>query len=345
MQVTRLAKFRRQTNRLALAVAVLAACGFAPRTTRAELLKVGLLKTSGAGPVFVAQEKGYFSGEGLDVESVVFDSAQPVAVAVVSGAIDFGATALTAGFYSLAGQGALRVIAAQSFERPGYRDQAVVASNRAWNEGLKSFADLPGHSVAISQIGGSPHYSLGLLCEKFGIDMKSLSVLPLQSNANRISAITGGTADTAIIPVTYVMGSLQRGDAKLLGWVGDYVPWQLGAVFISTKAANERRDMVERFLRAYRRGTRDYYEAFSGADGKLRLGPTAPEIVAIIAKATGQPADDIRLGITYIDAEARVDVKDILHQIAWYKAQGMIKPEIDGDAIIDRRYAVPLPER
>ena len=310
----------------------------------AEHIKIGSLKTVGTGPIYIADAKGYFAAENLEIEMVVFDSAQPVAVAAVAGDIDIGATALTAGFYSLAGQGALRMLAAQSFERPGYQDQAVVASNRAWDAGLKSIKDLAGHSVAISQIGGAPHYSLGLLAEHFGIDLRNLRVLPLQSNANRISAIAGNTADSAIIPVTYVTASLRRGEAKLLGWVGDYAPWQLGAVFVSTRTANERRDMLERFLRAYRRGTHDYHAAFTGADGKLRFGATADEIAAIIAKGAGQKDEDIRLGITYLDAEGRIDVKDILHQIAWYKAQGMIKGEVDGAAIIDKRYAVPLPE-
>ena len=193
-------------------------------------------------------------------------------------------------------------------------------------------------------VGGAPHYSLGLLAQKFGIDMQSLRVLPLQSNVNRIAAVTGGTADTAIIPVTYAMPSIQRGDAKLLGWVGDYVPWQVAAVFASTKATNDRADMLKRFLRASKRGVEDYCDAFIGPDQKLRFGPTAPAIIAIIAKYTGQPEADIRLGITYLDREGRVDMQDVQRQIAWYRAQGMLKGETDAKTVIDLRYAIPLPE-
>jgi NitT/TauT family transport system substrate-binding protein len=311
---------------------------------QAETIKIGLLKTVGTTPIFIAEEKGYFAAEGLDVENVVFDSAEPIAVAVVSGAIDIGATGLTAGFYTLAGQGALKMLASDSFERPGFQGQAVLVSNRAWAAGLKSFTDLPGHSVAISQIGGAPHYSLGLLAEKFGIDLKSLRVLPLQSNVNRIAAVTGGTADTAIIPVTYAMPSIQHGDAKLLGWVGDNTPWQVAAVFVSTKSTNERGAMLKRFLRAWQHGVDDYRAAFIGPDQKLRFGATAPAILAVIAKYTGQPEADIRLGISYLDAQSRIDMKDVQHQIDWYRAQGMLKGDVDANGVVDRRYAVPLPE-
>jgi NitT/TauT family transport system substrate-binding protein len=50
---------------------------------RAETIKVGLLKTVGAGPIFIAEEKGYFAAEGLEVQNVVFDSAEPIAKAVI----------------------------------------------------------------------------------------------------------------------------------------------------------------------------------------------------------------------------------------------------------------------
>ncbi|HWE75250.1 MAG TPA: ABC transporter substrate-binding protein [Stellaceae bacterium] len=329
---------------LRLSLVALACCVALATGARAEKIKVGMLKTVGAGPIYIAEDRGYFAAEGLEIEEVIFDSAEPIAVATVSGSVDIGATGLTAGFYQLAGQGALKMLASESFETPGFQGQAVLVSNHAWEGGLKAFTDLAGHSVAISQVGGAPHYSLGLLEEKFGIDPKSVRVLPLQSNANRIAAVTGGTADTAIIPVTYAMPSIQKGDAKLLGWVGDNTPWQVAAVFASTKSANERGDMLNRFLRASLRGVKDYCDAFSGPDDKLRFGPTAPEILSIVAKHTGQKEADIKLGITYLDPQARIDVKDVGHQIVWFRAQGMVKGDFDANSVIDKRYAIPLPQ-
>ena len=31
-----------------------------------------------------------------------------------------------------------------------------------------------------------------------------------------------------------------------------------------------------------------------------------------------------------------------LHQIEWFKGQGMLPEDVDGGAMIDKRYAVPL---
>ena len=42
-------------------------------------------------------------------------------------------------------------------------------------------------------------------------------------------------------------------------------------------------------------------------------------------------------------SQPALDMKDILHQTAWYQSQGMVKLEVDGDRIIDRRFiARPL---
>jgi NitT/TauT family transport system substrate-binding protein len=333
----------RATASFVLGVVVLAADAFAP--AQAEAIKIGTLKIAAYSPMFIAQEKGYFAAEGLNPELVYFDSAEPVAVGVASGSLDFGLSGTSGGLYSLCGQGALRIIAGGPREVPGFQFFVVIASNRSDAAGLKSYKDLAGHAVAVSQIGSPTHYSLALIEEKYGLDPATIRVLPLQSVPNQLSAVSGGQADATIANATVALPVVQRGDAKLIGSVGDETPWQIGVVYAATKMADDRRDTVERFLRAYRKGARDYHDAVTGADGKRADGPATAAIMAIIAQYTGQTIEQIKLAIAYNDAEARLDVKDLLHQIAWFKAQNMVKGPVNGQEIIDPRYVIPLPER
>src|SRR5262249_49069831 len=117
------------------------------------ILHERLLKLASSGGVFIAAERGYFTGAGVDVELRFFDAAQPIAVAAVAGDVDIGVTGLTAGFYNLAGKGALRIIAGQSREEPSYHLIAYLASNKAYSAGLAALEDLPGRSIGITQIG------------------------------------------------------------------------------------------------------------------------------------------------------------------------------------------------
>jgi NitT/TauT family transport system substrate-binding protein len=325
-----------------LCAVVTAVAAVAP--ARAEPIKIGVLRSVGSVVAFVAQEKGYFAAEGLASELVFFESAQPISVATASGDIDFGVSGLTGSLFSLAGQGVMRIIGGGAHEMPGFKLQAYVASNRAYAAGVRTYKDFASHSFGTSQIGAPGQYSVVLLAEKYGFDLQSVRIMPLQSIPNIVSALVGGQADFAILPGPSIMPTIERGDVKLIGWAGEETPYQLSAAFASTKTANEHREAVERFLRAYRKGARVYHDAFADAGEKRRDGAEAPEMVAIIAKNTAITADQARLGIAWVDGEERIDMKDTLRQVAWYRSQGLVKGDFDPATIFDSRYAVSLPE-
>jgi len=303
----------------------------------AEKLRIGVLRLASSGPVFVAADKGYFAAEGLDVELKFFDAAQPVAVATVSGDVDIGVTGLTAGFFNLAGKGALRIVAAQSREEPGYHLDAWVASRQAYDAGLKTLADLPGHSIGITQVGSTFHYNVGLIAQKLQFPLTSLKLVPLQSMGNMASALRGGQVEAASVPATLAAPLLAAGAVHLLGWVGDETPWQLGAIFTTQRAISERHDTIAAAVRAYQKGARDFYDAFlkKGPDGKPMEGPTAPALLAVISKYTGLVPDQIRPGIPYVDPDGRLLVRDIYNQVAWYQEQGLVDKDVDPKTIVD----------
>jgi NitT/TauT family transport system substrate-binding protein len=305
-------------------------------------IKIGVTKNSVYGPFFVAEARGYFTQEKLQAELVYFDSTLLLGTAVASGSIDFAAGNATAAIYNLGGQGALRIIAGFAQDSPGFQLFAFAASNRAYEAGLKNVAALSGHTVAVQSLGAAAGYILSLVAAKYHLDPAAIRELPLQSNSNMISAVTGGTADAFLGPATPIIPVTQRGDAKLLGFSGDEVRWQLGTIYTATKTANDRHAVTERFLRAYRRGIHDYDDAFVDASGTRRDSADAPAILDILSKHLDQPPEAVKPALGYVSAEGRLDVKDILRQIAWYKSQGMIKPDVDAEKTIDKRYVVPL---
>ncbi len=92
-------------------------------------------------------------------------------MATTSGDVDFGITAFTAGLYNLAGKGTLKVIGGMSREKAGYPLIGYFASNNAYAAGLKTPKDLAGKRIAVTQVGSSFHYSLGLLADKYGFKL------------------------------------------------------------------------------------------------------------------------------------------------------------------------------
>jgi NitT/TauT family transport system substrate-binding protein len=333
---------RRSVFRTALLASVTLAWAL---PAHAESIKVGISKLLSYPAVPIAIERGYFKEQGIDAEMSYFDSAQPIAVAVASGSVDFGVSGLSAAFYTLAGQGQLRMIAASGYEKPGFYNIVLLSSLKAYNAGLTSPKGLAGHTVAVTQLGTSLELNLARIAQKFGVDFKSLEIKPLQSNTNVISALTGGTVDTGIIPASPALPLIAKNEVKVLSWVGDDVPGNTGsAAYTGTKTANERGDLVKRFLVAYRHGMKDFHDAFTDASGKRKDQTGAPAMLDLMSKFTGASKEEIEKATPYVDAQGRINVSEIKSQIAWYTSQGLIKGKVDADELIDKRYAIALPE-
>ena len=96
--------------KLAAAAGIAAGVSIAPLGTAfaADKITVGALRFTSHAPSFIAFERGYFADEGLEVNFEFFQAAQPMAVAIASGDVDFGITAISGGLINLAEKGAIK---------------------------------------------------------------------------------------------------------------------------------------------------------------------------------------------------------------------------------------------
>jgi len=326
---------------LVFALTIITAPAFA-----ADHVKVGTTRLIGYVSVPVGLAHGYFQAQGLEVEQVYFDSAQPIAVAAASGDIDFGIAGPSAGFYNLAAQGQVKLVGASGADSKGFHALEFLASNKAWDSGLKTPHDLPGHTVAITQLGTALHNIIGILAERDGFPLSAVEVKPLQSNTVVTSALIGGTVDAAVMPNGPILNLVNKGQIKFLGWTSDYAPLKAGVMLLAAKRdLDERADIVRRFLIAYRQASRDIHDAFTGLGEVRQDGPTAPEITRIISDFTGLPPEQVEAGAPYVEPDARIGIAGYADQIAWLKSQGLLKDNIRIHDLIDKRYALTTPSK
>jgi len=312
----------------------------------ADHVKVGTTRLIGYVSVPVGLAQGYFQAEGIDVEQVYFESAQPIAVAAASGDVDFGVAGPSAGFYNLAAQGQVKLIGASGGDSKGFHALEFLASNKAWDAGLKTPHDLPGHSVAITQLGTALHNVIGILAERDGFPMSAVEVKPLQSNSTVISALIGGTVDASVAPNGPILNLVEKGQIKFLGWTSDYAPLKAGVMLLAAKRdLDERGDVVKRFLIAYRKASHDIHDAFTGPGEVRQDGPNAQQIIEIISEFTGQPPSQIESGAPYVQSDARINIDGYAKQIAWLHSQGLLKADIKIENLIDKRYALTTADK
>src|SRR6202000_2939289 len=181
----------------------------------ADTIKIGTLKVTTLGPVYIGQAKGYFATEGLDAQLINFDAPQAMPAALLSGDIDFAIVGLSAAFYNAAGpSGNLKIIAGDVSEHPGFQVTGFAVSNAAAKAGLTSLKDLPGHSLGIPAIGAIGHYDFGLVAEKYGFAIDSVRLVQSGSFANLASALAGGSVDAAAQGGSALKPALLRGDVQ-----------------------------------------------------------------------------------------------------------------------------------
>ncbi len=300
-----------------------------------EKVVVGALPFVSSAPLFLAQEEGFYEREGLEVRIEFFRAAQPVALAVTTGDLDFGVTGLTAGFFNLAHRGGLRIIAAQAQVAPGFRFIAYCVNEEAWQAGFRSLAHYPGKRVGITQQGSTFHYMIGQLAEKQGFELRRVRLVPLESVPNMIAAVQGGSVDSILLPAHLALPLEGKGVLRILGWVGEETPWQLGAVFASGETLERRSTMVDKFLRAYRSGAALYADAFLQRNeaGERVFGDRARELVVKLQRYIPSTEQQILEGAPFIDRHAAISADDVRAQVDWFQEHRLVDDGLQVEAL------------
>ncbi|MGK6316728.1 ABC transporter substrate-binding protein [Neorhizobium sp. DT-125] len=294
----------------------------------AEKLRIGTL--TGQYPIYIAIEKDYFREKGLDVEIVEFQGAQPVAVAVASGDIDIGVTAFTAGFYNLAAQGVLKIVAGATKDNADYYTNVIYVSKKAYDGGLKSVEQLPGKVFGTTQAGSSTHLTLGKFADLYKFDIKSVDVRPMQTEPASLAALSTGQLDMVITRPEVAASFVDSGTIVRLRPVVDYFALQFSGAFTSQSFIGKNPKAVEGFVAGYVKAIGEYNAVFhrKGPDGKPLKDGRTRELLDIAQKYVfkNQPDADEKIlsSIRNYVPNGAVDAADIAWQLDWYKRMGFI---------------------
>ncbi len=305
----------------------------------ADKINVGALRFTSHSASFVAFERGYFKEQGLEVEFKFFQAAQPMAVAIASGDVDFGVTAISGGLINLANKGAIKVIGGALHEEAGVDGQMILASKKAFDGGLTKPSMLKGRSFGITQAGSSFHYMAHKIAQKEGFAGSEIKVKPLQKVGAIIGALKSGQIDAWSIVPHIAKGLAKSKKVMIIGKVADYIPdYQVTTVFTSADNAANKKDLVKRFLIAFSKGADDFNAALVD---KTAGDKAAEDMVKLIHKYvyTSRPyekaAPSIRNGAMRINKNAKLNLTNVKDQLAWFQSEGLVSKDITIDTLVD----------
>ncbi|MFV2003221.1 MAG: ABC transporter substrate-binding protein, partial [Paracoccaceae bacterium] len=288
---------------------------------------------------FVAVERGYFADNGLDVELKFFQAAQPMAVAIAAGDVDYAVTAMSGGLVSLAGKGAIKVIGGALSEEEGIDGQKILASNAAYDAGLTTPAGLDGKLFGISTAGSSFHYMGAKISAAEGVSVK---FKPLQKVGVIIGALKSGQIDAWSIVPHIAKPLAGAGAVKIIGNVSDYIPnYQVTTVFTSANNAANERAMTENFLAGFSLGVADYnaamVDATQGEDASAAMVDLIHKYV-YTDRPREKAAPSIINGSMRLNAGAALNVASIEDQLNWFQSVGLVDADITLATLLDTSY-------
>jgi NitT/TauT family transport system substrate-binding protein len=302
----------------------------------ADHVSVGLVNASSDAAFFIADAKGYFTKEGMDVKFVSFDSGAKMVAPLGAGQLDVGAGAASAGLYNAVERGIhVKIVADKARNIKGAGFQAFMVRKDLIDSGkVKKLADLKGMKVAITSAGGSDASVLDQAMQSAGLKYEDVEKVYL-GFPQHSPAFANGAIAASITTEPTVSKIVSQGSAiRFSGNDAFYPDAQVAVVLFSDSFAQQRAPVARRFMKAYLRGVRDFNAAV--VNGKL-TGPGAEQIVGILAKYSiiKDPETLRTMYVHTADPDGNLSIESLRKDLAFFKRTGDVKGNITVEQAID----------
>jgi NitT/TauT family transport system substrate-binding protein len=199
-------------------------------------------------PLYYAQEKGFFTQEGLDLHVLVVRGIIGVS-SLMAGEIDV--TCHAGSGFSAALRGIPIKIISVTRDRPIH--ELIVGPS------IASSADLKGKAIAVGSLEGTAAVMTRRILQAKGLDpQKDVTLLSMDSPARLQSLMTGKVSGGMMTPpATYL--AMDQG-YKVFGRGRDYMRFLQTGVVATDTYIKQRRESLLRFLRAWNRALKFYQD-------------------------------------------------------------------------------------
>jgi len=257
-------------------------------------------------PFVVAQEKGYYREEDLDVELILM-TASVANMALLAGNVDFissGSSAMGAII-----RGAPLKFVFTCFNRPMH-----------WlfsRPEIRDVKGLKGKKIGVSAIGGSAHFLVLEILKRYGLDVpRDVTVLGAGTTAHRYAALVNGTIDATNLTPPFNFKAQEAGLRELVAFVKeDYLVEPAGAIVIRESLLQSDPGLMDKFIRGTLKGLLHIRQ------NRSRTIPILARLMKIQEEVAGKIYDLVLPGLTADGAVNQELQKKVLEFVL--KVQGI----------------------
>jgi NitT/TauT family transport system substrate-binding protein len=230
--------------------------------------------------LYIAKERGFFRGEGLEVDIVQIRGNVAIAAAL-SGQVQ-------------ATNGVGTVIRAlERSELPMKILTVSLKRNLFWlvsRPEITSIAQLKGKTLGTTTLGGSQHSAAMRLIRKGGVDEKDITVVVGGDVPAQLQSLVGRTIDAAALSPPTVILARDKYNMNVLGSAMEDLANLQNGTAVTEKFLREKRDVLKRVLRARMRANRYFIENERGTSEVLAKYQNVELPVAVESYRLAKPA-------------------------------------------------------
>jgi NitT/TauT family transport system substrate-binding protein len=306
-------------------------------TTALKKVRVGVAGWSFPGvPLMIAQERGYFQQQGLDVDFDVFASAVDIVAPAARNEIQVSSTAPSVGLINALNRDIpLRVVASIGTLTPGHEFLTMIIRKDLVDSGAyKDVQDLKGRTVAIVSPGSGTEPAIDAALAAHGLKMTDIKLVNI-TFVDMQAALQNKSIDAAFDIEPLITAAERLNLARRAKDFSQYYPnHQTAILAYSPDFAEKDRDAANRWMVAFLRATRDFVDAFENGKGdKESIIGYAMNYIKINDRSVFDTVQfpDFR-------SDGRVYGESLVRDQDWWFDHGELKQKIDLNKILDYSY-------
>jgi NitT/TauT family transport system substrate-binding protein len=293
-----------------------------------QVIKYGGNPILSGAPLYVANDRGYFAEQGIELDYTPFDSGALAVAPTSAGQLDMTQSPPSPSFYNALARGVdLTGIAATS-----YAETILLVRKPLLDSGeVRTVADLRGRRVSFNVEGSPIDYALRNMLPQDGVSLQEIDIQRL-TNSDLAAALVNGAVDAGAVsdplPIERNnIGARIRTSPEVLGKLSG------STLVVGPSMRSRPPEAGMRFMVAYLRGLRDYRAALQ--DNRV----VEPEVVEILSRWTRVPTDAIaQTAASEPVPNGRIDMDDLNRQQDFWVREGLVPTRFDLSQFVDYRY-------
>ena len=298
-----------------------AACSVGAPTKQAQTLKVGLLPILDVLPFYVAQEKGYFEAEGLEVALVPVKSAQERDALIQANEGDGALTDLQGVAVFNRETSQLKVVGKARKAYPDAPHFRVVAAPGFTVTGPQDLAGVP---IGISQ-NTIIEYLTDRLLTSWGLPADQIAIEEVSAIPVRFELLMAGQLKAALLPDPQAQAAIAAG-ASLIVDDTQFSQYSQSVLAFSVAAIEQKPETIRAFLRALNKAVNDINQNPNSFRSVLIENTRVPENIQDTYNVPKFPQSEITSEAEWADV------------VDWALEKGLLDTPVPYDRAVDAAF-------